>query len=467
VDRYSRGMTGKTPGNPGGGTFAFWRRVVLPSEFRRLAEKFRGAGEELWFCGGTVRDLFLGRRPGDLDLATTAEPESAAELLGREVLEGEQPGRPYGSLHGKLAGRPFELTSLRAEGRYVDGRRPFACRFLRDPKIDAHRRDFTCNALYLGPADGKLLDPLGGLRDLRARRLRVIGEGENRFREDPLRILRGLRLAASLDLVPDRATWTAIRACSGEVGRVPKERAFLELTALLTGRGRGRGLLLLEKAGILPHILPEAAALVGVPQPRNYHPEGDVFRHTCLVLAHLEEPPSGSLAWAALCHDFGKPETLDASGDRIRFHGHDRLSADMARACLLRFHAPADLREEVVELCAFHIGIASFESFRPSRREAFLRSPLFPSHLALHRADCLASHRKLDLHKIMLDAWKTLDPEPLPPLLTGKDLLALGYAQGPRIGEALARIADARAAGRIRDATEALRMARELLSGDS
>jgi poly(A) polymerase len=305
-----------------------------------------------------------------------------------------------------------------------------------DPVIDAQRRDFTANALYLELGSGRLLDPTGGLADLQRGVLRAIGAPDQRFREDALRLLRAVRCAARYGLDLDPAVAAAVRARAGLATTLSAERVLAELTAMFTAPGRGRALRMLHRLGLSQQLLPEVAALEGVSQPPQYHPEGDVLVHTCLVLEHA---PTGDpvLAWSAVLHDIGKPATWRQGEDRIRFDGHDALSADMADAVLGRLRAPSLLRERVVDVVREHIRFAALPDMRPRKRELWMRTPGFRQHVAFHRADCLGSHGDLSRYAAVLGLWRALPPLRPAALCTGRDVLALGVPAGPMVGRLL------------------------------
>lgn len=402
----------------------------LPPFVRDVLRRLSAAGSA-WLVGGTVRDLLLGHAPRDFDIATELPPADVRRVLPAADLRDAQfgvavvPGTPV----------PMTVTTLRREAGYGDQRRPERVEFVRSLAVDAQRRDFTVNALYLDAETNAVLDPCGGLADLHDRRLRTVGDPAARFAEDTLRLLRALRFAARCELAIDPPTAAAAAARAADLARLSAERVFAELTNAFTGHGRGRALRLLVDLGFAAVVLPEVAAMAGVTQPPEYHPEGDVLTHVALV---LDQVPAGdaALAWSAVLHDVGKPATWRQAEDRIRFDGHDQLSARMADAVLRRLHASNELRELVVEVCRDHIRFATLPQMRPRRREAWLRAPHFAAHLAFHRADCLGSHGKLDIHAYATAALAALPPLP-PPLVTGADVLALGVPAGPTIGELL------------------------------
>lgn len=411
----------------------------LPAAVRERVAAVQGAGGRLWLVGGAIRDALLERATADYDFATDLSPERLLALFA------DAPARDValGAVHWQLEGADVAITSLREEGGYSDQRHPDWVRFVTEPERDAARRDFTVNALYLpvGAAGevAAVLDPAGGLADLRLGLLRTIGDPATRLAEDPLRILRGLRLAAQRRLRIEPATFAAMQATAGELRGLSPERALAELTSAFSGPGRGRALRLLVDAGAAAVVLPELLAMDGLPHPPEFHPEGDVLTHVALVLAHVAggDPVQG---WTAVLHDTGKPATFERAGDRIRFSRHDVVSAELADAVLRRLHAPGDLREPVVELCREHIRFASLPDMARTKRERWLRDPLFPAHLQFHRADCLGSHAKLDIYEWVRAELERLPALPPPPLATGRDVVALGIPPGPLVGELLRQL---------------------------
>lgn len=430
----------------------------VPAAVAAVVRDLATAGEHAWLVGGTVRDLLRGETPRDYDVATTRRPEAIQAALPTADLGDAR----FGAARVATAAGSVAITTLREDGAYGDRRHPDAVAFVRDPAVDARRRDFTINALYLDLATGTVLDPAGGLPDLEQGVLRTVGDPVRRFTEDPLRVLRAVRFAARCRLAIAPATRAAAVAAAGDLASLAPERAFAELTDAFTGGGRGEALRLLVELGCARVLLPEVAAMDGVPQPPEYHPEGDVLTHVCLV---LEQVPPGdhTLAWSAVLHDVGKPPTYRVAEDRIRFDGHDVLSERMAVAVLQRFRASSHLVAAVAEICREHIRFAALPRMRPRRREAFLRGPRFPQHLAFHRADCLGSHRNLEIHAFAAAEHARLPPQP-PPLVTGKDVLALGVAPGPRVGRLLAAVhATADEAPMPMDREQALAFLRELI----
>ena len=405
----------------------------LPEAVQQAVRLIRQAGGRAWVVGGAVRDLMLGLAPDDFDLASDLTPPQLAKILPRP----EMREASLGTCRATIAGRELTVTTLRAESDYSDQRHPDAVTFVTDVSVDARRRDFTVNAMYFDPIASELMDPCGGQRDLRAKSLRAIGEPADRLREDPLRLLRMIRFAASADLTIAPDLLEAARQTASGLRSLSAERTFDELTRCFTGRGRGRGLGLLVEAGLADVILPEVAAMDGVPQPPEYHPEGDVLVHVKLVLDHC---PAGDkdLAWAAVLHDVGKPPTFRVA-ERSRCDGHDTLSAKMADDILTRLRAPKALRQRVCDICLQHIRFAALPQMRPVRAERWLRQPEFPLHLAFHRADCLGSHANMEIYEFAAQRLRELKPVH-EPLIHGKDVLALGIEPGPIVGQLLAEV---------------------------
>ena len=428
----------------------------------RVVETLRRAGFQALLAGGCVRDLAVGRTPKDWDVATDAEPEEVAALFEHTVAVGAQ----FGISVVVLDEGHYEVARFRRDGPYRNGRHPASIEPA-NARADAQRRDFTINGLFYDPESGAILDYVGGQRDLRAKVIRAIGDPAARFAEDDLRLLRAVRFAARLGFAIEPATWDALCARAGCIAGVSAERLRDELTLLLTEGGAGRGLCLLDQSGLLPAVLPEVAAMRGVPQEAEFHPEGDVWTHVQLLFEYLDEP-SATLAWGALLHDIGKPPTM-VKAERIRFHGHDAIGAKMAAAICGRLRMSNEARERISRLVADHMRIGHVRQMRPSTRLRLLREPHFPELLQLHRADCLASHGQLDLYEFCQEQLADLKKEQLRPprLISGRDLIALGLQPGPRFREILTAVEDAQLEGRIDSREEALRFVRRNFSAGS
>ncbi len=406
---------------------------------RRIVERLQQAGHIAVWAGGCVRDRLLGRPSSDIDVATNARPEQVRALFpaGKEI------GRAFGVVLVREGGHDFEVATFRRDEGYSDGRHPDRVEFA-DLRADAARRDFTINGMFYDPVAGRVIDLVGGEEDLRRSRIRAIGDPGARFAEDHLRMLRAVRFASVLEFELEAGTRDAIRRESPAIRRIAVERVREELDRLFTESPRpGRGLRLLLETGLLKEILPEVAALEGVPQPPDHHPEGDVFAHTALMLDCLEKP-SVELAWAALLHDVGKPPTLTwAVGSdgppRPRFHGHDRVGADMAREILTRLKHSNRVRDLVVAAVSGHMRFHEAPRMRVATLKRWVATPTFPLELELHRLDCLGSRRDLATHRFVTDFLAAQRGAPIrpPPLLRGEDVLAAGVPPGPRVAALL------------------------------
>lgn len=415
---------------------------------RRLA----AAGHQAYLVGGAVRDLLLDHEPGDFDVATSASPEQILALfpLARRA------GAAFPVVLVIAQGNLVETATFRVEGPYSDARHPDSVDLITSLPADARRRDFTVNALYLDPLAEVIVDPVGGAADCSRRVLRCVGEPGQRFREDALRLLRAPRLAAQCGLTIDSETRAALAASREGIRRIATERVGQEIARILTGPGPADALEELAGSGLLAIVLPEVDAMRGVPQPPQFHPEGDVWTHTVLMFRH-SPARSLPLGLAILLHDVAKPVTLTRT-DRIRFNGHAARGSEMALAIGRRLrYAAADV-ERTAELVAQHLRFIEVRRMRPSTLKRFLRQPDFAEHLELHRLDCLGSHRELGQWEFCRDALAGLSSEELapPPLLRGADLLALGFPPGPLLGRILRELETAQLDGELptRDAAE-------------
>ncbi|MCL6546420.1 MAG: CCA tRNA nucleotidyltransferase [Bryobacteraceae bacterium] len=414
----------------------------------------REDGAQAWFVGGCVRDLLLGRVPKDFDVATSATPDRIQRLFP----DAKPVGAHFGVMLFEREGAQVEIATFRSDQSYSDGRRPDAVRFETSPEQDVLRRDFTINALLLDPLTGEVLDFVGGREDLEARLIRVIGDPERRFGEDHLRLLRAVRFAAVLGFQIEPATFAAIRRLAPLIRRVAAERIRDELERLLTEGDARRGLELLDESGLLVELLPEVAAMKGVSQPPQYHPEGDVWTHTLLMLGLMESHPPLTLALGVLLHDVGKPPTFRVA-ERIRFDGHDTLGARMAAEILGRLRFSKQQIRRVELLVADHLRFKDVPQMRPATLKRFLRQPHFEELLELHRLDCLASHRNLETYHLLLEMLRQTPPGALKPapLLRGADLIQAGYTPGPLFGRILEAVEEAQLEGRLKTREQALR----------
>lgn len=415
----------------------------------------RVEGHSAWLVGGCVRDLLLGRVPKDFDVATSA---TAAELL--RIFPGAgQIGAHFGVVLVHEDAAHVEVATFRTDLDYADGRRPSAVHFESSPQQDVLRRDFTINALLLDPDTGEVLDYVGGRADLDARIVRAIGDPVRRFQEDHLRMLRAVRFAARLEFTIEPATLAAIQKLAPEIRHISIERVRDEISRILTEGGARRGFELLDAAGLLREVLPEVSALKGVEQPPQFHPEGDVWTHTLIMLEGLREP-SVELALGVLLHDIGKPATFRIA-DRIRFDGHVEKGVEIAHALLNRLRYPNAVIERVEALIDNHMRFKDLPNMRESKIKRFLRMPNFEEHLALHRLDCLSSHGSLANYDFARNKQREVPPEQLRPvpLVTGHDLIAAGCKPGPAFGAALHEAEDAQLEGRVATKEEALKIA--------
>jgi putative nucleotidyltransferase with HDIG domain len=419
---------------------------------RSIVARLRAGGHQAYLVGGCVRDLLIGRTPKDFDVATDARPDRVTELFERS----EQVGAHFGVVLVRENTSQVEVATFRSDASYSDGRRPDAVRFETDPRQDVLRRDFTINALLLDPDTNQILDFVGGQEDLRRHVIRAIGEPELRFREDHLRLIRAVRFAARLGFEIEPDTMAALQRLHGLIVRVAPERIRDELMRILTDGGARRGFELLDETGLLGDLLPEVAAMKGVAQPPEFHPEGDVWTHTMLLLEKLRNPTL-TLAAGALLHDVGKPPVFRVA-DRIRFDGHVEEGVRLAHGILTRLRFSNDQTEMIEALVAHHMRFKDTGKMRESTIKRFLRMENFAEHLELHRLDCLSSHGKLDNYKRMRTRLEELGEEELrpKPVLTGRDLIEAGYAPGPAFAKMLAAVEDAQLERRAQTKEEAL-----------
>jgi poly(A) polymerase len=408
--------------------------------------------------GGSVRDLLLGAQPKDFDVSTDARPERIIDLFPQSG----QVGAHFGVVLVRDAGSQVEVATFRSDHEYADGRRPASVHFENDPRADVLRRDFTINGLMMEAATGNVLDYVGGRADLESRLVRAIGDPGARFEEDHLRLLRAIRFAARLGFEIDSATFEAVRRHHALILKVSAERVRDELTRILTEGGARRGFELLDASGMLADLLPEVAAMKGVGQPPEFHPEGDVWRHTLLLLEGLDHP-TPTLAWGALLHDVGKPPTFRVA-ERIRFDGHVEEGVKLAHGILNRLRFSRDDMERVEALIANHMRFKDAHRMKQSTLKRFLRMADFGEHLELHRLDCLAGNRNLENYTLVQRKLEELPEEQLKPapLVTGADLIAAGYQPGPRFAKMLAAVEDAQLEGRVGSRDEALAMVNEM-----
>jgi putative nucleotidyltransferase with HDIG domain len=421
-----------------------------------ILRTLRQGGFEAYFVGGCVRDLLLGREPADYDVTTNATPQQVIDLFPETYAVGAQFGVVL--VPSADTDSTVEVATYRSDVSYSDGRHPDAVRFSQTAKEDVERRDFSINGLLLDPITNEVLDYVGGRKDLAAKTIRTIGEAERRFSEDKLRMLRAVRFAARFGYAIEPATFAAVQKLAAQIHQVSRERIADELNKMLTEGQARRAFELLDGTGLLIEVLPEIAAMKGVAQPPEYHPEGDVWIHTLLLLEGLPAGCSRTLAWGALLHDVGKPPTFRVAPDRIRFDGHVEVGMKMAEEICRRLRFSNHDTEQIIALIEHHMRFGHVLRMKESTLKKFLRLPLFGEHLEQHRLDCLASHRDLSHYEFMREKLATIPPEVMRPvpLLTGNDLIAAGYEPGPRFKEILAAVEDAQLEGTLQTQAAAL-----------
>ena len=428
----------------------------------RLVERLRSAGHEALFAGGCVRDRLLGKEAHDIDIATSARPEEIQKLFPRTVAVGAQ----FGVIVVLEDGGEFQVATFRSDGAYRDGRHPESVAFT-NAEGDARRRDFTVNGLFFDPLTRQILDFVGGEADLRAGILRSIGDPHARFAEDKLRLIRCVRFAASLGFEIEAETWRALLERAPEITAVSAERIREELVKIFTHPSRVRGFDLLDQSGLLAILLPEVEALKGCEQPPDFHPEGDVFVHTRLMLSLLPEQVSTPLVFSVLFHDIGKPPAfqIDETG-RIRFNGHESISSSMTEKIFARLRFSNAETEATVAGVKNHMAFKDVQNMRVATLKRFLARPTIDDELELHRVDCQGSHGLLDNYDFLLRKREEFSNEPLipPPLLTGRDLIAAGLKPGPPFKKILDSAQALQLEGILKSTADALAWLKEELS---
>ena len=439
----------------------------------RVVESLREHGYSAYFAGGCVRDLLLGREPADYDVTTSATPDEVMKLFPRTYAVGVQfgvvllPVQPNDCGSGAAPGKSYsiEIATFRSDGLYSDGRHPDQVQFSSDARLDVQRRDFTINGLLLDPVTREVLDFVDGRQDLDRGIVRAIGDASLRFSEDKLRLLRAVRFAARFGYVIEERTFAAIRQLAPRIHQVSQERIRDEVLKMLTeGRGR-RAFELLDQTGLLEQVLPEVKRMQGVAQPPEFHPEGDVWVHTLMLLEGLPAGSSKTLALGALLHDVGKPPTFRVAPDRIRFDEHAEVGTRMAAEICRRFRLSNEETEQVCALVANHMRFGDVRRMKESTLKRFFRLPKFEEHLELHRLDCMGSHRGLDLYDFARERLGNMPPTQIrpKPLINGDDLIAAGYKPGPEFKQILTAVEDAQLEGSINTKEQALDFVKHLL----
>jgi poly(A) polymerase len=431
---------------------------------REVAARLRESGHIAYFAGGCVRDMVRGLIPKDYDIATAARPEVVQALFPRTFAVGAH----FGVIIVVENGFQFEVATFRSDDAYIDGRHPSAVHFS-SPEEDAQRRDFTINGMFYDPVAKKVIDFVGGRADIGAKLVRAIDDPARRFTEDRLRMLRAVRFATTLDYEIDKTTWEALVTNASSINQISAERIRDELIRIFMSPNRVRGWDLLDSSGLMRAIFPELHAMKGVLQPEQFHPEGDVFVHTRLMLHLLPQKVSVPLVFAVLFHDVAKPvtATVDKTG-RIRFNDHDRIGAQMTEAIMRRLRFSGAEIEATVEMVRQHMVFKDAPNMRVAKLKRFMARPTFGEELELHRVDCESSHRMLDNYEFLLRKREEFANEPIipPPLVRGDDLIALGLKPGPKFGEILEAVETRQLEGTLRTREEALEwVKREYFSG--
>jgi poly(A) polymerase len=416
-----------------------------------IVKRLRERGYESYLAGGCVRDMLLNKPPQDFDITTSAKPEEIREIFPHTIPVGAQ----FGVMIVIVAGQPFEVATFRHDGPYLDGRRPIQVRYgsLRE---DILRRDFTINGMVFDPLEDRVIDLVGGRNDLAQRTIRAIGDARERFTEDRLRMIRAVRFAAALDFTMEEKTLAAIRESAEAVTQVSWERIGDEITRILTEGGAKKGFDLLDATGLLKVVLPEIAAMKGVEQSPDYHPEGDVFTHTLLTLGHLDSP-SETLAYGCLLHDVGKPACIRRVGERLTFYGHTEKGADMAVEILQRLKRSRATWERVAYLVRNHLRHTQAPRMRLSTLKRFLGEEGIGELLNLTRIDALSANGDLQYYQFCIEKLAELKQEEIhpEPLLRGKDLIEMGFAPGPIFKHILREVEEAQLGGQLSNREDA------------
>lgn len=419
----------------------------------QIVKMLHQSGFVAYFAGGCVRDMIMKEKPKDYDIATTATPDDVEKLFPKCVPVGKQ----FGVMIVVIDKQHFEVATFRREGAYQDGRHPDAVAFT-TPEEDAKRRDFTVNGLFYDPLKRCIIDHVEGRKDIRQKLIRTIGDPDARFQEDRLRLLRAIRFAANLGFEIEPKTWQAIKRLRKEIHSVSQERIRDELVKMFTRSNAGCGLELLSESGLLEEVLPEIEAMKGVKQPPEFHPEGDVFVHTKMLMDQLEHP-SVRLAFGALLHDVGKPPTFSDEGGRIHFYNHPNVGAQITRQILTRLRFSNQEIEDIVSCVDNHMKFANVKEMRIGKLKQFVARENFLVELEMHKIDCLASHGKLELYQFLRRKVKEFEREDLKPkrLINGDDLIAIGIEPGPMMKEILEEVYSLQLEGKIASQDEAIR----------
>lgn len=417
-----------------------------------IVKQLRREGYQAYLAGGCVRDMLLKKAPQDYDIATAARPEDIQRIFPDTIPVGAQ----FGVMLVLIDGAPFEVASFRHDGPYLDGRHPSHVRY-GTLEEDVRRRDFTINGMIYDPLEDRVIDWVDGQKDLDRCTIRAIGKAHERFAEDRLRMIRAVRFAASLKFDIEPATFEAIRQSATTVTQISWERIGDEVTRILTEGGAPRGFELLDESGLLEVLLPEIVAMKNTAQSPDYHPEGDVFKHTMLLLSHLESP-SETLAYGCLLHDIAKPVCIRQEAHRITFYGHTEQGAALAEEILKRLKRGRAVWERVAYLVRNHLRPVQAPLMRLSTLKRFLREDGIDELLELARIDALSSNGDLQYYRFCKERLAELKDEEIrpEPLLRGGDLIEMGFKPGPLFGQILRQVEDAQLGGELTTREEAL-----------
>ena len=421
---------------------------------REIARRLRERGHIAYFAGGSVRDMVRGLPAKDFDIATDATPEIVQKIFRRTYAVGAH----FGVIVVTENGTNFEVATFRSDGAYLDHRHPTDVKFS-SPEEDAKRRDFTINGMFFDPQKDEVIDFVSGRNDIEAKIVRAIGDSAKRFEEDRLRMLRAVRFATTLDYKIDNQTWEALVASAESINEISAERIRDELVKIFLSPCRLRGWDLLDESGLMRVVLPELDAMKGCLQPEQFHPEGDVFQHTRLMLEMLPNEVSVPLVFAVLLHDVAKPvtSTVDQTG-RIRFNEHDRIGATMTESIMERLRFSRAEIDATVEMVRQHMVFKDVPKMRVAKLKRFMARPTFEEELELHRVDCASSHRMMDNYEFLLRKREEFANEPIipPPLVRGDDLIAMGMKPGPKFGEILEAVETRQLEGALTDRQQAI-----------
>jgi len=430
------------------------KTLLMEQTAREICSRLRGSGHIAYFAGGCVRDMVRGCAPKDIDIVTDARPEQVQKIF----LRTHAVGAHFGVIIVVENEFQFEVATFRSDDAYLDGRRPATVHFS-SPEEDAQRRDFTVNGMFFDPENNTVIDFVGGRADLEAKLIRAIGQPAQRFSEDRLRLLRAVRFATTLDFQIEQKTWDALVANAPAITQISAERIRDELVRIFLSPHRLRGWDLLDASGLLRAIIPEIESMKGCAQPPQFHPEGDVFQHTRLMLELLPEKVSLPLVFSVLLHDVAKPPTasVDETG-RIRFNAHDRIGAEMTEQIMERLRFSRAEIDATVEMVRQHMVFKDVPRMRVAKLKRFMARPTFEEELELHRVDCASSHAMLDNYDFLVRKKEEFANQPIipPPLVTGDDLVALGMKPGPKFGEILEAVETRQLEGTLKSREEAL-----------